>query len=446
MRSEPTPSLLLALAAIFASTNVVVVQFCDGLSPHDGQQRLQQNSRRDALRNILAATTTVPLWFCSSNAVHAWEGDPPMSPLQKAVTASSLGQSVRRTTVQGARIMDSIDEQWERFSDQLRDQNKCDENTNRRLFDNGVRRDGTRVGNPVLGALCQPEPILPLDVTVANQVLQMAQQAALSVPGEAGSASQLTQQIQQVQQLVQPSFDRSIQLKLLDISDEEERRRLEYNFQAYCTFKAISNQLPRNSISSFQSKFGSLLLSQFAPNADKRNYHSPFPEMNYELEDYDYNKDQMIDSLGALQVTLDRFKAAGLASHYEISIPYDDYGSVVTVAIDNDVTLGSDLLLLEQGSTIGGPYQAVARAALERAQVTFGMDSFFIDPSTTRQRDYNPTQLLLSVNNLEKLTELLASVVDEGTTCFFQWDTEFGGGFIFSPNHSKSKKSYGSWK
>mmetsp|Transcript_32694 Transcript_32694/g.68180 ORF Transcript_32694/g.68180 Transcript_32694/m.68180 type:complete len:403 (-) Transcript_32694:64-1272(-) len=382
----------------------------DALSPslktrhdnrHSAPQRQEpQTSRRLALWNMIAVPSAVIL--SSPDTARAWEGDLPMSPVKQAVTTSPLGESVRRSAVQGARWIDSVDEQWEQFSDHLRDQNKCDPNTNRRLFDNGYRRDGTRVGNPVLGALCEPQPLLPLDLTVANRVLQLAQQAALSLPN-GGSASQLTLQIQKVQQLVQPSFDRSIQQEQQSTdNNEEERQRLLYNFQAYCTFKAIANQLPSssNAVAAFQSKFGNLLLAEYAPNADRRNYRSPFPDVKDEVEDYDYDKNQLLDSLGALQATLDQCQAAGFLSFSEISIPYDDYGSVVTVAIDNDVTLGSDMLLLEQGSTLGGPYQALARAALERAQLAFGMDSFFIDPSTTRQREYNPTQLLLSVSNL----------------------------------------------
>ena len=79
------------------------------------------------------------------------------------ITDSSLGKAVRKSTIQGARIIDNLDEEWERYSDSLRDKNKCDENTGRKLFDNGFRRDGvTRIGNPVLGKKSRQENIILL--------------------------------------------------------------------------------------------------------------------------------------------------------------------------------------------------------------------------------------------------------------------------------------------
>ena len=88
-----------------------------------------------------------------------------------AVTQSTLGTSVRSTVVQSAKLVDSVDLKWERFSDSLRDNKKCDPLTNRRLFDNGFRRDGTPRGNPVLGALCDPVPLKTVDEYLIDGVL-----------------------------------------------------------------------------------------------------------------------------------------------------------------------------------------------------------------------------------------------------------------------------------
>ena len=95
------------------------------------------------------------------------------------VTQSDLGKSFRSTVVRGAQFADQLDLKWERFSDSLRDERKCDPRTNRRMFDNGFRRDGTRIGNPVLGALCTPEPLRDLDATAARLVLELGQRAAV---------------------------------------------------------------------------------------------------------------------------------------------------------------------------------------------------------------------------------------------------------------------------
>mmetsp|Transcript_30186 Transcript_30186/g.71136 ORF Transcript_30186/g.71136 Transcript_30186/m.71136 type:complete len:321 (+) Transcript_30186:174-1136(+) len=95
-----------------------------------------------------------------------------------SVTRSALGTSVRSTVVQSAKLVDAVDLRWERFSDSLRDQQKCDPRTNRRLFDNGIRSDGTPRGNPVLGALCEPVALEEMDERLVTVVLDEALDAA----------------------------------------------------------------------------------------------------------------------------------------------------------------------------------------------------------------------------------------------------------------------------
>ena len=87
----------------------------------------------------------------------------------------------------------------------------------------------------------------------------------------------------------------------------------------------------------------------------------------------------------------------GLIGYSEISIPYDDYGSVVTIAIDDYVPIGAEMLLSEQNYSI-----SLARASMEKAGVLYSLDTFYLDPSTTKQNEFNPSQLLLSVSNLRK--------------------------------------------
>ena len=111
----------------------------------------------------------------------------------------------------------------------------------------------------------------------------------------------------------------------------------------------------------------------------------------------------LLDALGKLTVTLNQLKLGGFLGYYEISIPYDDYGSVVTVALDDYASIGVEILLSEQNVVIEGPTQSVVRALFDNARINFGLDTFYIDPSTTRQIDYNPTQLLISLNGLRKM-------------------------------------------
>ena len=149
--------------------------------------------------------------------------------------------------------------------------------------------------------------------------------------------------------------------------------------------------------------WGEAIISHLAPNADRNDYSSPFPQVKDEFEDYDYDKNVLDDSLGMLNVALQALQKSGLIGNYEISIPYDDYGSVVTLAVDDDITIGSQLLLREQSITMSGSYvESMIRFVMEKAKIQYNLDSFFIDPSTTKQDEYNPSQVLFSLSNLQE--------------------------------------------
>mmetsp|Transcript_13485 Transcript_13485/g.19883 ORF Transcript_13485/g.19883 Transcript_13485/m.19883 type:complete len:391 (+) Transcript_13485:52-1224(+) len=371
---------------------------CRALSlPNDNNIDFTSSSRRTSLQRILLnALAPISIIPPPANAAT----DEGIS----AVTDSSIGKSVRKSAIQGARVLDSLDEKWERFSDSLRDENKCDENTGRRLYDNGFRKDGTRVGNPVLGALCNPDPLLPLDVGLGDRILDLALQCAVDSSGNGSKSNDRLQQlVQETENLVRPSFERTARKEGDAESSQDKRNRVLYNLAVYSKLRAISTYLENtNMIRNFQVAWGQKLTSQFAPNnTNRKNYVSPFSEMKDEFEDYDYDKNVLLDALGVLQVTLEKLKSAGIIGHFEISIPYDDYGSVVTIAIDDYVPIGAEILLSEQKYSIGGIAQALVRSILNQ-YFDYGIDTFYIDPSTTKQSEYNPTQLLLSVNNLRK--------------------------------------------
>lgn len=355
----------------------------NGLSSSQLRKKPAFCDRRTSIQNILLGT------FVSIPSVSNAATDEGLS----SITDSSIGKSFRKNIIQGARVADNLDEKWERFSDGLRDKNKCDENTGRRLFDNGFRKDGTRIGNPVLGSLCNPESILPLNEYEAMNLLRLA--------GKSTSidANKLQKVIDENKSLVRSSFNRSLQSAV----DEDERSRKKYNFEVYSTMRSISSLLNNSGqVRDFQLTWGSSLLSFLAPSATKKDYRSPFPEMKDDFEDYDYDKDVLLEALGALTVAFDKLKAMGLIGYFELSIPYDDYGSVVTIAIDDYSPIGAEILLSEQNYNIGGIAQAMVRAALEKARVAYSLDTFYLDPSTTKQSIFNPTQLLISVSSLRK--------------------------------------------
>lgn len=344
-------------------------------------------------RDFASLSSLVPLVIPSiSNAiVDESQGIP-------AVTESSLGKSFRKSVVKGAQVANSLDERWERFSDGLRDKSRCDEKTGRRLYDNGKRKDGTSIGNPGLGSLCNPEPLMPLNAQVASTVLNLAVSSASAASGK--SEDVIRAKIKEVRALVAPSFERKEQQSVTD----NEKEKVRFNLELYATLRAITALLnDKRSIRSFQLKWGQELVNMYADAATSKDYISPFPEMKDEFEDFDYDKSKLLDSLGKLTVTLGKLKAGGLIGYFEISIPYDDYGSVVTVAIDDYLPISSEILLSEQGYRLEGPMQALTRYIFAAAGIDCSIDTFYIDPSTTRQDYYNPTQLLLSANGLKAI-------------------------------------------
>jgi hypothetical protein len=385
------------------------------------------NEMQKRIRSIILSTTYFMLLpsiiFPAQQAVYAATTVTTTTTVDEGasfITDSNIGKAVRKSAIQGARTIDNIDEKWERFSDSLRDKNKCDEATGRRLFDNGFRKDGTRIGNPVLGALCNPIGLEPLNESMGNQVLDYALNAAVVATNIGTSDSTdtdsinannalLKQKVEKVQSLVRPSFERSI--ANIDEKDEVEKKRKLYNFAMYSNMKAINDELlssssstsaNKESMKNFYIKWGDSLVSNLAPNANRNDYSSPFTEMKDEFEDYDYDKNVLLDSLGMLNVALKSLQKDGLIGHFEIVIPYDDYGSVVTLAVDDDITLGSQLLLREQGVQMSGSFvESIVRSVMDKAKINYSLDSFFIDPSTTVQSVYNPTQLLLNLSNLQ---------------------------------------------
>merc|ERR1711924_44593 len=99
-------------------------------------------------------------------------------------------------------------------------------------------------------------------------------------------------------------------------------------------------------------------------------------------------------------MTLAGLQAQGLVGHWEISIPADDDGEVVTVAVDDDISIPAQVLLREQKMISISPVQAAVVAACAKSGIKSRMDAYFLDPSTTAQEVYNPSQVLLSMSEI----------------------------------------------
>lgn len=352
--------------------------------------------------SIAAATCALPsVAFATVNPPSLVNDDTQGIPM---VTQSEMGKSLRSSIVRGAQIADKIDLKWERFSDSLRDEAKCDPRTNRRMFDNGFRRDGTRIGNPVLGALCIPEPLQELDTATTTLVMKLAQNAALeTLPID--SPTTLAKKQEQVANLVGPAFSRAASQSKVKNNEEEDAqvlKRQAFNRDLYTQIRAVGEFVTsKEQARDMERAWGDKLLAALAPTADKRDYTSPFPKPDGD-EFESYNEGALLDALGAVSVALQKLQAGGLIGHWEISIPEDDYWNVVTLAVDDDISIGGQILGRERNQPLSGSQvQALVRSAMEsQAKMSFKMDTFFIDPTTTRQELYNPTQLLLSLSDL----------------------------------------------
>lgn len=245
------------------------------------------------------------------------------------VTQSSLGKSVRSAVISGAKVADTLDLKWERVSDSLRDQNKCDPRTNRRLFDNGTRKDGTPIGNPVLGALCDSEEMSKVDGGVAGSVLGLAEDSAAEVLGI--RKEEMRQQEATVEKLVGGAFQLPSSSSNTVTEDDVSRRT--YNKDLYVRMRSYSDILSqqktntneRNRLSrQLERTWGSKLLTQLAPHANRDDFVSPFPKPD-SVDDQAYDEGALLDALGAVSVVLNKLRAGGLIGHWEISIPEDDF-------------------------------------------------------------------------------------------------------------------------
>ena len=418
-----------------ATTRTTVVRQNLNKHDNDGQNNQHATTPSTTSNNILASSlssmllsfallTTIPsVVVLAPQAVWAAttaSGNIPVEGLytegSAVVTQSDLGQSVRRSIVGGAKLADNLDLKMERFSDSLRDKNKCDPVSNRRLFDNGFRRDGTRIGNPVLGALCSPDPLRRLDVSdtgPANMILVLAEEAAADTLDV--DRTVLGKQVDQVKDLVGPAFARAA-APTTTLSEEEERseksKQQVYNMDIYTRIRAYGQVLNekkssggrtavREATRNFEKSWGGKIMTLLAPNADRKDFTSVYPAPDPRIEQ-SYDQGTLLDALGALSVTLNKMQEGGVIGHWEISIPEDDYGEVVTIAVDDDITIGAQILSREQNQPIGGSAVVglVRHAMDDRAKISYTLDTFLIDPSTTDQELYNPTQLLVSLSNI----------------------------------------------
>ena len=338
-------------------TNVV-----DG-SHNNNQQRQQQqqpteNNRRSVLSTIFFGVTSSFL-LVPTLPSHAGEVG---ARITKAVTTSDLGISVRTSVVKGAQVIDKLDGKWEGFSDK---------------YGLGAERN-KQVGRPAPKVI--PDP-LPLDVPTAAAILKAADDVFLSlmmpISTSTGKVSQqiLEDQITKVAGLVRPSFERSsgnIELGGGDDVVRDVKTAAQFNFASYAHFKAYSDLILLQGKSfdfngfrrNFEAQLGQQLVRIMLPQAAKEVLT---PKASPPSEQLLTSKLKYIDKL------CDALKDKGLLSLTERSPLEQDLISdwvgdmsdlTFTIALDGDVTLGTQMLLQEQGFRLYPDYARFGVLAL----------------------------------------------------------------------------------
>ena len=306
--------------------------------------------------------------------------------ITKAVTTSDLGIAVRRSVVKGAQVMDRVDGQWEQFSDQ---------------FGLGSERSA-RDKKPVPKAIPAPRP---LDKELARALLERTDRAfwttiTTTTARTGGAASELERRIEKVTTIVRPSFERSGLTNSINNSDEEDGSAAQFNFRSYTHFKAYLEILMEQKDvnfpqfrKQFETKVGRDVVELLLPDTTlSRNTAAGVPSSPRERRQALQEALDVIEQLS--QALVDRGLVAQIdTANPLVNIPEDvnDWSEDLqdlnwSIALDGDITLGSQLLLQEQGLRL---YPSYARCAIQYVleEIMLGqkvsLDEYYMDT------DYN---------------------------------------------------------
>jgi len=363
------------------------------------------NGRRTALVAILSS---VGLTTSTVNPAAASEEEfgRPMN---------DLTRQIRTSVVRGAQLIDKVDGRWERFSDDLglgaeRNQPK------RNVIDAG--------GNQISKKVVKSDVIidgndLVLDEKFAEELLQECDEAFLSCLKSQKSTTAITkreldQQIEETKRLVRKSFfATSLTPTVLE----------EFNFECYTHFKSFNEILVKQEVKFpiFKKDFEALIgnrLFQLAmqQKPSLRPASSAAPNLTTNLQ----NALQITDDIGNF------LQKKGLITSWERSIPpnedIEDFTSTAeqskenffvssdlpySLALNGDVTLGSQLLLQELGYRL---YPSFGRwiiqkgvmqcfdETMEKNKVAIQMDDYYMDTSYSSNPDlFEVKQVLLNI-------------------------------------------------
>jgi hypothetical protein len=320
--------------------------------------------------------------------------------ITKAVTQSELGLSVRRSVVEGAQIMDRIDGAWESFSDR---------------FSLGEARS-KRPGKPAPKIVHEP---LPLDGRVAIQLLQYADDTFLRLTRL--SSRDLDDQLERVRTSVRPSFERA-GLVLVDDESPPGTATIistgpQFNFESYVHYKSYSDLILSRTIDfsgpvrkEFERVMGSKVLSLLLPSGTTKTASSSG------LVSKEAKAASLKQSLDAIDRLGRSLMDKGLVSSVDVSpldvVDVEDWSEGLSdlswsVALDGDVTLGSQILLQEQGYKL--IYPNYARYALQSilegtlpAGTNVAVENYYLDTDYNSDPDkFQVKEVLLNIELLQ---------------------------------------------
>jgi hypothetical protein len=289
-----------------------------------------------------------------------------------AVTRSELGLSVRRSVVRGAQTFDSLDGQWEQFSDK---------------YGLGTERS-KRDGLPPVRVIPDPQP---LDSATATKILDVTDQVFVQLTNI--RQADLSNQIQKVAETVQVSFERSgMSVKEMQ-SSSRPVTGAQFNFAAYTRFKAYSDLVIERKVdfNSFRRDFekvvGQQLVALLLPNPT-----SPLPPRSNASSIEERRKIMLKQALENIDGVCQALVAKGLVARIDQATldpeQVDDWSEDVSdvsgsIALGGDITLSSQILLQEQGFRLYPNYGRYAIQSIlqgiEGQRVT--TDDYYMDPN-----------------------------------------------------------------
>jgi len=342
----------------------------------------------DAMRRSFLAASTPFLFGLSSFAQPSFAGEVGAR-ITKAVTTSDLGVSVRRSVVKGAQMMDKLDANWEKFSDE------------------------NNLGSERLKQQERPKPReipdpKPLNVGLAKKVLKCSDETFLECTGV--SLDDLNSQIAKVDGLVRKSFERSG----LELTGEMTSKQ--FNYFCYVHFKAFCDILIDNKLSfnrkQFESMLGDKLLSLFAPSASNTLDSLATKQQGLKPKSEDAMMNGISTGLSLTDDILNSLVANGIVAQFErneidsetLSDWTNDLSDIqLSIPLDGDITLGSQVLLQEQGFRVYPDFGRFAITSALQKSLAFPnqnvqSDEYYMDTNYNSDPDlFEVKQVLLNI-------------------------------------------------